>query len=169
MRDILNRLLGTLRFCALLAMVISAGLAPQASGQVLYGSLVGNVVDPNGAAIPNAAVSVTNQATGVTATATTDHAGAYQFIALQPDIYTIKISVSGFKTYERRGVPISLNNVTREDAALEVGNIQQSITISGEALPLQTDRAETRSSVFDGIECELNGGEMPGIVRYHCW
>ena len=153
MQTNLNRFHGTVWFCALLAISISATVAPQASAQVLYGSLVGNVTDPNGAVVPNAAVTVTDQATGVVTTSTTDPTGVYQFIALQPGTYIVKISVAGFKTYERRGVPISLNNVTRDDAALEVGSIEQSVTITEEALALQTDRAETRSSV-SSVELE---------------
>src|SRR5256885_14179623 len=108
MPNILNRFHGNLLFCALLATAILA-LMPQASAQVLYGSLVGNVTDPNGAIVPNAAVTVTNQATGVVTKTTTDSTGVYQFIALQPGTYIVKISVSGFKTYERRDVPVSLN------------------------------------------------------------
>jgi hypothetical protein len=154
MQDIQNRFQGTLLFCAFLAIAVSPLIwAPQASAQVLYGSLVGNVTDPNGAVVPSAKVTVTDQATGVVTTTTTDSTGVYQFIALQPGTYIVKISVSGFKTYERRDVPISLNNVTRDDAALEVGSIEQSVTITGEALALQTDRAETRSSV-SSVELE---------------
>jgi hypothetical protein len=154
MHDLLYRSHGTLLFCALLAVAISAPmLAPEASAQVLYGSLIGNVTDPNGAVIPKAAVTVTDQATGVVTTTASDSSGMYQFIALQPGSYIVKVSVSGFKTYERRGVTISLNNVTRDDAALEVGSIEQSVTITEEALALQTDRAETRSSV-SSVELE---------------
>jgi hypothetical protein len=163
MQDILNGFHRTLLFCALLAIAISAPLAPQASAQVLYGSLVGNVTDPNGAVVPNAAVTVTDQATGVATTTTTDPTGVFQFIALQPGTYMVKISVSGFKTYERR-VPVTLNNVTRDDAALEVGSIEQSVTISDEALLLQTDRAETRASVSS---VELENLPIPRCVTQY--
>jgi len=152
MQDILNRIHQTLLFGAFLVIAISASIAPHASAQVLYGSLVGNVTDPNGAVVPNAAVTVTDQATGIVTSTTTDASGVYQFIALQPGTYMVKISVSGFKTYERR-VPVTLNNVTRDDAVLEVGSIEQSVTISSEALVLQTDRAETRASV-SSVELE---------------
>lgn len=134
------------RVLVVIAIVAALGL-PRASSQVLYGSLVGNVTDPNGAIVPNAAVTSTNQATGVVKTTTTDPTGAYQFINLQPGTYAVKVAVSGFKTYERRDVPVTLNSVTRADAVLEVGSIEQSVTVSGEALALQTDRAETRAEV----------------------
>src|SRR5207302_10674337 len=122
--------------------------APEpASAQVLYGSLVGNVTDPNGAVVPGAAVTATNQNTGVAKTSTTDQAGSYQFIDLQSGSYTLKVVMSGFKTYERHDVPVELNNTTRAGVALEVGSIEQSVTITGEAPALQTDRAETHSDV----------------------
>ena len=156
MQRTLNRFhKGPLSRALLKILTIAAlfGASHQASAQVLYGSLVGNVTDPNGAVVPSAAVTATNQATGVVKTTTADPTGVYQFVNLQPGSYTVKVSVSGFKTYERRDVPVTLNNVTRADAALEVGSIEQSVTISGEALPLQTDRAETRAEV-SSVELE---------------
>ena len=127
----------------------AAGLAGShaAFAQVLYGSLVGNVTDPNGAVVPGAAVTATDQGTGIAKTTTTNPAGSYQFVDLQPGVYTVKVAVSGFKTHERRDIPVSLNSVARTDVALEVGSIEQSVTITGEAPTLQTDRAETRAEI----------------------
>jgi len=131
----------------LLLLGMIGGTLNPAHGQVLYGSLVGNVTDPNGAVVPGAAVTATNQNTGVAKTTTSDQAGTYQFIDLQSGTYTVKVVVGGFKTYERRDIPVQLNNTTRADVTLEVGSIEQSVTITAEAPPLQTDRAETRSDV----------------------
>jgi hypothetical protein len=119
----------------------------QASAQVLYGSLVGNVTDPNGAAIAAALVTATDQNTGIAKDTKTDAAGGYQFIDLQPGTYRLRVSVSGFKTMETPDIPVSLNTVMRTDAVLEVGSVQQEITVTGEAPALQTDRAETRSEI----------------------
>src|ERR1043166_3283206 len=156
MQRILNRFHDSLSRRAVLAILVVAimfGASHRASAQVLYGSLVGNVTDPKGAVIPSAAITVTNQGTGIAKTATTDPTGAYQFIDLQPGNYTLKVSVSGFKTHERRDIPVTLNNVTRADVALEVGSIEQSVTITGEAPTLQTDRAETHAEV-SSVELE---------------
>src|SRR5690242_11434401 len=100
----------------------------QASAQVLYGSLVGNVTDPNGAAIPAALVTATEQNTGIAKDTKTDSGGGYQFVDLQPGTYRLRVSVSGFKTMERPDIPVALNTVMRADAVLEVGNVQQEIT-----------------------------------------
>jgi len=126
---------------------LTVGMTPRASAQVLYGSIVGNVTDANGAVVPAAGVTATNQDTGVATTATTNGAGEYNFVALQPGTYAIKVGVSGFKSYERRDLVVEANNVTRTDVRLEVGSIEQSVTITGEAPTLQTDRSETRADV----------------------
>jgi len=81
-----------------IAIALVAGISPQASAQVLYGSLVGNVTDPNGAVIPSAPVTATEQNTGVANTTTSDAGGAFQFIDLQPGpdskLWTGMISLS---------------------------------------------------------------------------
>ena len=133
---------------AVVLIATAAFLAPErGSAQVLYGSIVGNITDPNGAVIPAAAITATNQETGVAKTTTSDASGSYQFVDLQPGTYTLKVAVSGFKTLERRDNPVALNNTTRTDVTLEVGSMEQSVTITGEAPVLQTDRAEVRTDV----------------------
>jgi len=121
--------------------------AHPASAQVLYGSIVGNVVDQNGAVIPGAAVLATNQGTGVAANTTTNGVGEYNFVTLQAGTYTIKVAAAGFKTFERRDLVVEANNIMRTDVKLEVGSMEQSVTVTGEAPVLQTDRAETRANV----------------------
>jgi hypothetical protein len=144
-----SRLLGVL-----LPIAAAMAVSPiPVSAQVLYGSLVGNVTDPNGAVVPAASVIATDQGTSVTSTTTTNGAGEYNFVNLQPGTYSVKVSVSGFKTFERRDVTVSLNNITRTDVTLEVGDVQQAVTITGEAPVLQTDRAETHAEV-NSVELE---------------
>lgn len=135
------------RFCVALAVLVTVNACFPVSAQVLYGSLIGNVTDPNGAVVPGAEAVATNQNTGVAKTTKTDSEGGYQFIDLQPGTYTLKVSFSGFKTFERQNIPVALNNITRTDVALEVGNIQEAVTVTAETPILQTDRAETRSEI----------------------
>src|SRR5207247_7082047 len=140
-------------FCRLVLAICTIGLAialtgaHPASAQVLYGSIVGNVVDQNGSAIPGAAVIATNQNTGVAASTTTNGVGEYNFVTLQAGTFTIKVAVAGFKTFERRDLVVEANNITRTDVKLQVGSMEQSVTVSGDAAVLQTDRAKTRGKV----------------------
>jgi hypothetical protein len=94
-----------LALCALLA--IAGG--PRAQAQVLYGSIVGNVVDPTDAAVPDATVTVTHRETGQSRSATTSATGAYSFPTLPSGVYDLRITKQGFQTYSRSGVQVSIN------------------------------------------------------------
>ena len=130
-----------------LAVVLLALSGAQLQAQVLYGSLVGNVTDESGAAIPGATVTVTHKETGASREAVADSTGAYRFANLQSGTYTVTVKIEGFRTFTRSDIPVTLNNVTRADAALQVGALTESVTVTGERPLLQTDRAEVRSEL----------------------
>jgi Carboxypeptidase regulatory-like domain/TonB dependent receptor-like, beta-barrel len=134
---------------SLLLLLIGAlcGAALPLGAQVLYGSLVGNVSDSTGAAIPGATVTVTNTGTGVTHDATSDAIGAYRFPTLQPGTYTVTVKLEGFRTFSRADVPVTLNSIARVDASLQLGQLSETVSVSGESPILQTDRAEVRSEL----------------------
>jgi hypothetical protein len=139
-------------FCSLVAILTIAAaiaLCPQrASAQVLYGSLVGNVTDPSGAAVPDATVTVVNTETGQTRRATTDVAGAYSLIDLRGGTYNVNVTQQGFRAYEKNGVAVSLNSVVRVDVSFELGAVTETVTVSAADVPvLQTDTAEVHAEV----------------------
>lgn len=115
--------------------------------QVLYGSLVGTVEDPSGAVLSGASVTVINKDTGQQREATADDSGSYAFRDLQAGIYDLKVVQSGFKSYLKPGVTITINNVAREDVRMEVGGTAETITVTSEAPPLQTDRADVSAQL----------------------
>ncbi len=130
-----------------LMLVMLCGPPTSAGAQVLYGSLVGNVTDETGSAVPGASVTITHTETGASHETVTDPTGAYRFQTVQPGTYTILVKLTGFRTFTRSQIPVTLNNVTRVDAALQVGQLSESVTVSGESPVLQTDRAEVRSEL----------------------
>jgi len=67
------------------------------TAQVLYGSVVGHVGDPSGAAVPEAKVTATNQGTNISTVATTDASGDYTFSTLVSGTYTVQVTKTGFK------------------------------------------------------------------------
>ena len=107
--------------------------APNARAQVLYGSIVGDVKDPTGAAVPRAAVTITSKETNQSRQAATDPSGTYSFPDVQSGTYTVKVVHEGFKAFERADVPVTLNNVTRVDVSLEVGAVTQTVEVKSEA------------------------------------
>jgi hypothetical protein len=136
-------------FWSLLCLAfVLALLAPQRTeAQVLYGSIVGDVKDPSGGAVPGATVTITHTETNVSREATTDQVGSYRFLDIQTGTYNIKISKAGFKTYEKTGTQASLNAVTRVDVTMEVGAVTQTVTVTAEAAVLQTDTSEVHADV----------------------
>src|SRR5205809_1908271 len=115
--------------------------------QVLYGSFVGTVTDETGAAVPGAAVTITHTETGASRDATTDAKGAYNFPTVQSGTYTVTVQLVGFRTFTRSDVPVTLNNVTRVDAALQIGQLSETVMVTGMSPLLQTDRAEVRAEL----------------------
>ena len=130
-----------------IALLLLLTLPAAAGAQVLYGSLVGNVSDDTGAAVPGATVTIHNKGTGTSRDTTTDTTGAYRFDTVQPGMYSMTVQLTGFRTLTRPDIPVTLNTTARADAKLQVGQLTESVTVSGERALLQTDRAEVRSEL----------------------
>jgi len=118
-----------------------------AGAQVLYGSIVGNVTDSTGGALPGATVTITHQETRRTRETTTNAEGRYTFTAVQTGTYTVGVALQGFKAFIRSNVVVTLNSVARVDAAMPIGELAESITVSAARPALQTDRAELRQEL----------------------
>ncbi len=132
---------------ALLLMAATLAAPARLEAQVLYGSIIGNVKDASGAAVPQAAVTITNKDTNQSREGTTDSTGDYTFLDVQTGTYAVKVSKTGFKTYERTTVTVGLNTTTRLDATLDVGSVTESVTVTAEAAALQTDTSEVHADV----------------------
>src|SRR2546426_12292526 len=147
-------------WCLLLALAMAAlFFTPRASAQVLYGSVVGNVTDPSGGNIPGANVTITNKQTNLSRETATDADGVFSLLAIPTGTYAIRVTKSGFKAFENTEVPVTLNTVTRVEASLQVGEMTQTVTVTAETPPLQTDTSEVRADV-GVVELE----NLPGPV-----
>jgi hypothetical protein len=121
--------------------------ASTAKAQVLYGSIVGNVIDQTGAAVPGADVIATNQSTNQVQTTITSGLVAYSFATLRPGLFTIAVRLPGFKEFVQTDTPVTVNNVTRVNVVLAIGQITETITVTSETAILQADSAEVRSEI----------------------
>ena len=145
-------------------------LAPNASAQVLYGSLTGNVTDTSGAALAGAEVTVVNTQTGVNNVQKSDSAGIYRFPALFPGTYTVTISGQGFSKQETPGVAVLANEVKRVDAQLKVGNVATDVTVTTAPPLLQTDNADVHLDISQRDLATLpimgsQGGNFQELLR----
>ncbi|HXK05366.1 MAG TPA: TonB-dependent receptor [Verrucomicrobiae bacterium] len=116
-------------------------------GQVLYGSLTGNITDATGAAVPKVKVEAFNIATGVSKSTVSDDRGIYLLSDLQPGTYRVTVSAPSFATRVMQNVELNANTVVRVDAALQVSQVSESVTVIASAVTLQTDRADINNQV----------------------
>lgn len=119
-----------------------------AMAQAVYGSVLGTVTDPSGAAVNNAKVTVTSQTKNVSTTDTTNESGNYSVTHLIPDVYTIRIEGTGFKTLEFKDIQVSADAGSRVDGQFQLGSASEQVEVTAEAPQLKTDRADVATE-FD--------------------
>jgi hypothetical protein len=129
-------------------LVILTGLtAATASAQILYGSIVGNVTDSQGGAVPGATVTIVNKETNLTRETTTNELGNYSIVNVLPGRYDVKISLQGFREVMRSNVPVTVGQLSRVDSTLEVGTLSEVVTVESAAELLQTDSADVHTQL----------------------
>lgn len=157
-RDALRGTVRSFLICGIFFWAIS--ICCPMYGQVLYGSLTGNVTDPSGASIPNAQVDVSSTATGVSKQIATDSRGVYLLNDVQAGNYKVTISAPSFSTVIQNNVLIDANMVRRVDAQLQPSQVNQSITVDASAVTLQADRADVNNQITPKqiVDLPLGGG-----------
>src|SRR2546425_158916 len=127
-----------------------------AKAQVTTADLVGTIKDSSGAVVPGVTVALTNEATGVSRSATSSDGGTYIFTSLLPGRYTLTAELAGFRKIERTGVELQVNQRAQIDLDLEIGLVSESVRIEGTA-PL----LETQSSVLGSVIEEKQVQDLP--------
>ena len=112
-------------------------------------TILGTVTDPTGAAVPNAAVSITNTDTGVTRNLPTNDDGQFVAPDLQIGHYTVRVTATGFKATEQKNLVLAVGDRMRIDFKLVVGSVQEQVTVEANAVAVQTDTGEV-SNVING-------------------
>ncbi|HKD52081.1 MAG TPA: carboxypeptidase-like regulatory domain-containing protein, partial [Candidatus Acidoferrum sp.] len=130
-------LTGVLVLCLLCALSASP-----AHGQAVYGSIIGTVTDPQGAAVSGVKVTVTSATKGTSDETTTNESGNYTVTHLIPDTYNLTVEAQGFKVVNIKNISVSADLSTKVDVPLEVGPVTQTVEVSGEVPQLMTDRAD---------------------------
>lgn len=115
-------------------------------GQTPTGSLSGVVSGPDGV-LPNATIEIKFNTTGKTQTATTDGSGAFAFVQLEPGTYTVTISSAGFKTFIATDVKIDIGREYGLNRTLELGTIQETVTVTAGEDVITSTSAQVSSVV----------------------
>jgi outer membrane receptor protein involved in Fe transport len=111
------------------------------------GAIGGTVTDQSGAVMPKASVTTKNLSTGATAVGTTDEGGRYQVIHLQPGVYSVEITASGFAVFKATSITVEVGRTTSVDATLGVESQRETVIATAEAPVITTDRADFSTNI----------------------
>ncbi|MCX6633496.1 MAG: carboxypeptidase-like regulatory domain-containing protein, partial [Acidobacteria bacterium] len=149
-------------------------LAFPAFSQNISAVLTGTVKDPAGSVVPNAQITLTNEATRGAQTLQTNESGVFVFSSVLPGSYLIDVSVAGFRSHQVRNIGVTANERrSLGDIMLQVGQLQERIEVTAEITPVQTASSE-RYGLVSGtqlLNALIRGRDfvsliatLPGIV-----
>src|SRR5579862_7350958 len=134
-----------------LALMVLLGL--RLAAQTGTGSIKGTVTDPSGAAMPNVTVQARNLGTAIITTARTTAEGAFTLVDLNPGTYEVVAEATGFKKTAVANVLVDIAVTTHVDIHLAIGNITETVEVSGGASVITPDTAES-GTVLTATEYE---------------
>ena len=126
-------------------ILVLAG-ASSVEGQTYQGGVRGQVRDPQGV-IPGAELILVNEETNAARTAVTNAVGEYAFANVLPATYTLKVSITGFKPEERKGLRVGTQQFIVEDFTLQVGALEEAITVTGESPLIESSNPAVAASL----------------------
>jgi hypothetical protein len=122
-------------------------LAAPVHAQVLYGSIVGNVNDPQGSFVPGVTITATNTGTGAKAETVSDESGAYALRNLLPGVYDVSASLTGFREHQQKSINVTAGNPVRVNVTLAIGALSEVVQVTSERTLIQTDKADLHTEL----------------------
>ena len=119
------------------------------SAQSFLGTIRGTVVDPQGQVVSRAAVLIIDEATNVPRTLETDAEGRYEATNLRPGVYRVQVVTTNFKKYEQTGVVVPAAGTALVDVKLELGGLNETVTITADAINNVTLDSQAIARGFD--------------------
>lgn len=137
---------------------------PLSHAQVLYGTVVGNVVDPDGKAVPGATVTARETQTGIEHKEQTTGSGEYNLRNLQPGTYNLRTEAAGFAPVQTTGVVVAANLIVRSDQHLSsLTALTQTVDVAASSTTLQTDSGAIHGELS---QKELSNLPIGGFNNY---
>jgi hypothetical protein len=135
------------------ALLLVLVASHHAMGQGFQGGMRGSVKDAGGV-IPGVEVTLINERTNISRNTSTNERGEYAFANVDPGVYTVKAVLSGYKTIERKAIPVGTQQFLTLDLLLEVGAIEESVTVTGQSPLIETANAST-GTVLDSEQLQM--------------
>jgi Carboxypeptidase regulatory-like domain/TonB-dependent Receptor Plug Domain len=148
-------MLKKLRLQVVLVLLSVGSLAALQAQTSTLGNISGNVRDPNGAAVPKAEIVIQEETTGTSRTVVADDNGYYSAPSLPAGRYTLTASAGGFKKTVNSGVELHVTENKVLNLVLQVGQVSETVTVSGETAPVETRSGEVSSLVTEKQVTEL--------------
>src|SRR3954453_21796103 len=113
---------------AILTVISCLALLAQAD----RGTVSGTVTDSSGAVVPGVSLVLRNEATNLTYNATANENGTYSFLNLPIGVYILTADARGFQKYEVKGIQVQVNQQSRVDLSLRVGDVAETVQVQAE-------------------------------------
>lgn len=128
--------------------------------------LYGRIADPQDAAIPGASVTLLHLATNQGRTVLTNDEGQYLFSLLQPGEYRLAVEKPGFKRFQQSGLLLQVNDNTKVDARLDVGDVSTTVTVAATGISVETSSATLKDTVDSKrvVDLPLNGRNLADLA-----
>jgi hypothetical protein len=154
--------------CASVVLLMLLVSATPSRAQGAGGGISGTVADASGGVLPGVNVTLTAATGGLGSgqTTVTNDQGVYQFTRLVPGTYTLRAELQGFRPAEQRNIEVNSDQVARADLRLEIGTMEEGVTVSGEAPLLDTSTALKQTVISrDALESMPNRTDVWSIAR----
>ncbi|MHB8524884.1 MAG: outer membrane beta-barrel protein [Candidatus Acidiferrales bacterium] len=138
-----------------LACLLLAASAAHAQGVGASGNINGTVMDPSGAAVPNATITALEIEKGIPHTMVTDNAGQYQFVGLPPAAYSVTATLSGFQTVIQKNVVVTVGGTVIVDFQLKVATAAETVEVSAQPPVVETQRGSEADTLTDRYITDL--------------
>ncbi len=154
-----------MRFLPVLLSLISSGSV--LSAQTATGTITGTVTDSSGAVVSGAKVAVTNTGTSARFESVTNEFGNYTAPLLQPGAYEVNVTASGFKAFTQSGIVLRVQQQGRVDVVLQVGGVNESISVQGDAAVVEATTSSIGKVVDNKriLELPLNTRNVYSLVN----
>jgi hypothetical protein len=148
--------------CSLGTVFFGAVAFAQSAG----GTILGRMTDPGGAAVPGSDVLITNEATGVGRSVTTNQSGLYRAPDLTPGAYEIKATAKGFETSVIHNVVLQVGAEVTADLAMKIGSVDQQIEVEANASAVELASSEMSQVVTTKaiVDLPLNGRDWTQLA-----
>jgi outer membrane receptor protein involved in Fe transport len=163
----MNSFFRAIRTLALVVFALTVFAGASTLAQTFRGTILGNVTDSSGAAVPGATVTIKNVDTGLVRTVVSSEDGSFATPELPIGNYSVTVEKAGFKSGVATGVKVEVSSERRVDFTLQPGQLAQTVEVQGEELPMVESTSNTLGGILESklaTTLPVNGGDYQKLI-----